>query len=91
VEFIQSCIGRRKVAQRPEVEIESALAAESGIYHRGGSARMGSSAASGMVDRDLRVFGLGDVSVVSTSVFRRGAPRMLALRLLDQFSDEIRQ
>jgi choline dehydrogenase-like flavoprotein len=87
-----------RFAQHPQVEIESALAAESGIYHPGGSTRMGSSAASGVVDRDLRVFGLGNVSVVSTSIFPTGGGAtptmmllMLALRLVDQLSDELRQ
>jgi choline dehydrogenase-like flavoprotein len=85
-----------KFVQRPQVEIERALTAESGIFHPGGSTRMGVSAASGVVDRNLRVFGLCNVSVVSTSVFPTGGGAnptmmllMLALRVVHQLSTEL--
>jgi len=51
-----------------------------------------------MVDPDRRVFRLGNVSVVTTSVFPTGGGAspsmillMLALRRVDQLSDELRQ
>ncbi len=37
--------------------------------HQGGTTRIGESAASGVVDRDLKVWGTGDVFVCSSSVF----------------------
>ncbi len=85
-----------KFVQRPLREIERALAASSGIYHPGGSTRMGISATSGVVDPDLSVFGLRNVSVVSTSVLPTGGGAnptmmllMLALRLVDQLSNQL--
>jgi GMC oxidoreductase len=49
----------RQVHSMPSGRHRSALATDSCIHHPGGSTWMGSSAASGVVDRDLRVFGLG--------------------------------
>jgi choline dehydrogenase-like flavoprotein len=43
------------------------------VFHPGGSTRMGTSASVGVVDRDLKVFGFGNLHVASTSVFPSGA------------------
>jgi choline dehydrogenase-like flavoprotein len=76
---------------RLERLIKSELACAGGVYHPGGSTRMATSPALGVVDGDLRVFGLRNVSVASTSVFPTGGGAnptmmllMLALRLVDQ-------
>jgi choline dehydrogenase-like flavoprotein len=62
-----------------------------GIYHPTGSTRMGETAAEGVVDRDLMLFGAPQVQLLSTSVLPSGGganPTMmtllLALRCVDQ-------
>jgi len=67
------------------------LAGCGGIYHPGGSARMGTSTATAVVDRDLRVFGVPNLRVLSTAVFPTGGSAnptltliLLALRTAEQ-------
>ena len=68
-----------------------ALASGGGIYHPGGSLRMARSKREGVVDSDLRVFGVANLRVVSTACFPTGGsanPTMMlilfALRAVDQ-------
>ena len=63
-----------------------------GIFHPTGSTRMGADSASGVVDRDLRLFALPQIQLLSTSVLPTGGganPTMmlllLALRCVDQY------
>ncbi len=50
----------------------SALASGGGIYHPGGSLRMAASKREGVVDGDLRVFGIQNLRVISTACFPTG-------------------
>jgi choline dehydrogenase-like flavoprotein len=75
----------------------NALASGGGIYHPGGSLRMARSKHEGVVDRDLRVFGVQNLRVISTACFPSGGsanPTMMlilfALRAVDQLSAELR-
>lgn len=69
----------------------SALASGGGIYHPGGSLRMAASKREGVVDGDLRVFGIQNLRVISTACFPTGGsanPTMMlilfALRAVEQ-------
>ena len=79
--------------RRPTGVAEAELMNGGGIYHPGGSTRMAKEAASGVVDGDLKLFGLENVSVVSTSVLPTGGganptmmEMMLALRSVKSIS-----
>ena len=74
-----------------------ALASGGGIYHPGGSLRMGRSKRESVVDSDLRVFGVQNLRVISTACFPSGGsanPTMMlilfALRAVEQLSVELR-
>jgi choline dehydrogenase-like flavoprotein len=75
----------------PREEIRSTAQDSGGVYHPTGSTRMGKDAATGVVDRDLRLFALPQIQLLSTSVLPTGGganPTMmlmlLALRCVDQ-------
>jgi choline dehydrogenase-like flavoprotein len=74
-------------------DLKDALARGGGIAHPGGSVRMGTSAARGVVDSDLQTFRVPNLSVVSTATFPTGGganPTMMlmmaALRLADHMA-----
>jgi choline dehydrogenase-like flavoprotein len=67
----------------------------SGVYHPGGSIRMGVSAADGVVDRDLQTFRVPNLTVVATATFPTGGganPTMMlmmaALRAADRLAKQ---
>ncbi len=63
------------------------------IYHPAGTTRMGASAARSVVDRNLKVFGLGNVHVAGSSVFPRiGAanPTYTAMALAARLASHLR-
>jgi choline dehydrogenase-like flavoprotein len=73
-----------RFARRPGDELARELVRGGGIYHPGGTTRMSTSANSGVVDEHLRVFGLANLRVVSTSVLPTGGggnPTMMLLML----------
>lgn len=73
-----------RFCRKPADEIARGLAHGGGIYHPGGSTRMGTSPVSGVVDEHLKVFGLSNTRVVSTSVLPTGGgsnPTMMLLML----------
>ncbi len=77
---------------RPPGEAETELANGGGVYHPGGSTRMARSPADGVVDPDLRVFGLRNTRVASTSVLPTGGganPTMMAIMLAFRCSDDL--
>lgn len=64
--------------------IRSGMLDSGGVYHPTGSTRMGRDAASGVVDRDLRMFAFPRIQLISTSVLPTGGganPTMLAMML----------
>lgn len=73
-----------QLARRDGAAMAEALRTSGGIYHPTGSTRMGSDPATGVVDRDLRLFGAPQVQLLSTSVLPSGGganPTMMALLL----------
>lgn len=75
----------------PVEALGAALSSFGGVYHPGGSVRLGASAKAGVVDRDLRAFRTPNLSVLATAVFPSGGganPTMMlmmaALRLADR-------
>ena len=78
--------------RRPAGEAEAELAQGSGIYHPGGTTRMGRDDSSGVVDTDLRPFRLPNMRVVSTSVLPTGGgcnPTMMLMMLAHRCVDEV--
>jgi choline dehydrogenase-like flavoprotein len=76
-----------------ESEVRAAMLVGGGIYHPGGTARMGSDASSGVVDKDLRAFRLRNVSVLSTAAFPTGGganPTMMLLLAALRMAEELR-
>ncbi len=80
-----SGLGRlARLVRRPPGEAERELAAGGGIYHPGGSTRMGATPREGVVDPELRLFALPNVSVLATSVLPTGGganPTMMLMLL----------
>lgn len=77
---------------RDVLERTENLSLSGGVYHPGGSTRLGRSANEGVVDRDLRVFGLPNVTVTSTSVFPTGGganPTMMLVMAALRASDRV--
>ncbi len=81
------------IRRRPAGEAEAEMADGGGIYHPGGSTRMGRNPAEGVVDADLRAFRVPNLSVAATSAFPTGGganPTMMlmmaALRLADRLA-----
>ncbi len=78
------------IQRLPPGEAEQALSEAGGVYHPGGSTRMGRDASQGVVDGFGRTFRISNLSVVSTSTFPTGGganPTMMmmmtALRTAD--------
>jgi len=77
-------------------DLRRALAEGGGIYHPGGSIRMGGDAARGVVDSDFASYGVPNISVVSTATFPSGGganPTMMlmmaALRAAEQIATRL--
>lgn len=82
------------IHRRPTGEAEAELVEGGGIYHPGGSTRMGRTPAEGVLDADLRTFRIPNLNVAATSAFPTGGganPTMMlimaALRLADRLSN----
>ena len=88
----ESPLGRLAGIQpAPPEALGKALSSFGGVYHPGGSTKMGASPKTGVVDKDLRTFRTPNLSVLATSVFPSGGganPTMMlmmaALRLADR-------
>lgn len=73
-----------RFVDRNEADIYAELESGGGIYHPGGSTRMGCAPEKAVVDGDLRLFRMPNVSVVATSVLPTGGganPTMLLIML----------
>ena len=84
-----------KLELSDQTELEESASQSGGIFHPGGCTRLGKSARDGVVDRDLRTFGIPNLTVVSTSVFPTGGganPTMMlimaAIRAADRLISE---
>jgi choline dehydrogenase-like flavoprotein len=82
---------------RAQSETESALTGGGGIYHPGGSVRIGITPQEGVIDGDLKVHRIQNLRVVSTAAFPRGGTAnptlmliLFALRAADQIHAELR-
>lgn len=76
----------------PEATIRRGMLESGGVYHPTGSTRIGREAATGVVDRDLRMFAFPQIQLVSTSVLPTGGganPTMMALMLGLRCVDQI--
>lgn len=85
------------IHRRPETEAAAQLVSGGGIYHPGGSTRMGRSPTDAVVDLDLTAFRVRNLSIAATSVFPTGGganPTMLlvmfSLRLAERLSRTLR-
>jgi len=85
-----------KVLLRPSSETLSDLTAGGDVFHPGGSLRMGNRPSDGVVDHNLQVFHIPNLSVVSTAVFPTGGganPTMMlmmaALRTADRLANSV--
>lgn len=79
--------------RHPAGVAEDDLVKGGGIYHPGGSTRLGATPQSGVVDPNLKVFGVDNLHVLSTSVLPTGGGTnptmmllMLAVRCVEQLS-----
>lgn len=82
--------------RRPNAELDAEVTRGGGIYHPAGTTRLALSANDGVVDSRLRVFGLSNARVVSTSVLPTSGGAnptmmllMLGLRCVDDVAHEI--
>lgn len=86
-------LGKLGSIQRyPSGVAESLLAKGGGIYHPGGSTRMGYSPSDGVVDKDFRCFSVPNLSVASTSVFPTGGganPTMMLMLACVALADRL--
>lgn len=85
--------GLGTLALTDEAAAAAALAEGGGIYHPGGSTRMGTGPADGVVDRDLRSFAVPNLTVVSTSTFPSGGganPTMTMMMFALRAADAVR-
>jgi choline dehydrogenase-like flavoprotein len=80
-----------------DIDIRSALTWGGGVFHPGGSVRMGADVNRGVVDGELRTFRVRNLSVVSTATFPTGGgsnPTMMlmmaAMRAADRIIQEFR-
>ncbi len=85
------------IERRSPTEVKSELAKSGGVYHPGGSARLGRGPNDGVVDSDFRVFRVPNLSVISTAAFPTGGganPTMMlmmaALRTADRLASRAR-
>lgn len=70
------------IERRPAGEAEAELSLGGGIYHPGGSTRLGLSPLDGVLDRDFRAFRIANLTVMATSAFPTGGganPTMMLL------------
>jgi choline dehydrogenase-like flavoprotein len=73
-------------------DLRSALALGGGIYHPGGSVRMGADPRQGVLDGDLATFRVANLSVISTAAFPTGGganPTMMLMMAALRAADRI--
>lgn len=81
-----------EIRRRPAGDAEGELARGGGIYHPGGSTRMGRTAQDGVLDAELRTFRAPNLSVASTSAFPSaggGNPTMMLMMASFRLADRL--
>jgi choline dehydrogenase-like flavoprotein len=76
----------------PTMKIVEALKSCGGVYHPGGSTRMGRSPSEAVVDENLRTFAVPNLFVLATSVFPTGGganPTMMLLMAAFRLADRL--
>jgi choline dehydrogenase-like flavoprotein len=76
----------------PTPKIIDGLKSGGGIYHPGGSTRMGRSSSEAVVDENLRTFAVPNLNVLATSVFPTGGganPTMMLLMAAFRLADRL--
>jgi choline dehydrogenase-like flavoprotein len=77
---------------KPGLALMDRLADEGGIYHPGGTTRMGKSPNEAVVDKNLQTFAVPNLSILATSVFPTGGgsnPTMTLLMAAFRLADHI--
>ena len=85
-------LGRLRL-QLPD-DVRKALAVGGGVYHPGGSIRMGRTASEGVLDGELRTFRVPNLSVVATAAFPTGGganPTMMLMMAALRAADRIKK
>ena len=70
------------ISELPRAQIESAIVDGGGIFHPGGTVRMGVDRTAGVIDSNLRSFAIPNLSVASTAVFPSGGAANPTMMLL---------
>jgi choline dehydrogenase-like flavoprotein len=76
----------------PTPKVIDGLKSGGGIYHPGGSTRMGRSSSEAVVDENLRTFAVPNLNVLATSVFPTGGganPTMMLLMAAFRLADRL--
>ena len=76
----------------PEVDTHSKMEVADAIYHPVGTTRMAEDAENGVVDRNMKVFGLANLYLGATSVFPNGGssnPTMTLILLLLRLAEHL--
>ncbi len=70
------------IAGRPAADVRARIVEGGGIFHPGGTARMGAGAQAGVLDAQLRCWRIPNLSVVSTAAFPTGGAANPTLMLM---------
>jgi choline dehydrogenase-like flavoprotein len=90
--FAERGLGRIELDPRVEARDRALFSDLHDAFHHMGGARMATDAAEGVVDRDLRVFGCRNLSVLGAAVFPSGSfanPTLTAMALAHRLADRI--
>ncbi len=90
----ESPLGRlAEIQPAPPEALGKALSSFGGVYHPGGSTKMGASPKTGVVDKDLRTFRTPNLSVLATSAFPSGGganPTMMLMMAAFRLADRLK-
>jgi choline dehydrogenase-like flavoprotein len=87
-------VGALRWLAKPKDIDRTDISGASDIFHPGGTTRMGHDAASSVVDRNLTVWAIPNLSVASTSIFPAGAganPTMMLIMFTMRLADHLVQ
>jgi len=77
---------------RAPADVRAALASGGGIYHPGGSVRLGADASTGVLDAEFRAFRAPDITVLATAAFPTGGganPTMMLMMAAMRAADRL--